>query len=348
MTTPDDMDAVENEAAEWVVRYESGLTPASQVEFERWLAASPRHFAAFAEMDSALGVLNRPRELGARESAAAELASWELKRHRTRGARWRRIWIGVGLTAAAMIVLGFIATRMARPLAPAPSLATVKPRSERQQLPDGSVVELNAGAEIALNFTAARRNVSLVRGEAHFSVTKNAARPFVVTVGNVEVRAVGTEFAVRLDPKEVGVLVTEGRVAVSQAVPAEANSAQSTPPPPDAIYVSAGYRLAVPSDGSVASSAKIELMTPVDVNAALAWREMRFEFTNTPLAEAIELFNRKSGVTVVLGDASLANLRVSGIYWADNPDGFARLLETSMDIQSERDAQGRIVLFRKR
>jgi len=32
----------------------------------------------------------------------------------------------------------------------------------------------------------------LVNGEAHFKVAKNKERPFIVVIGDVEVRAVGT------------------------------------------------------------------------------------------------------------------------------------------------------------
>ena len=40
---------VEAEAAAWVVRHERGLTAAEQDAFSSWLAAHPRHRAAFAE-----------------------------------------------------------------------------------------------------------------------------------------------------------------------------------------------------------------------------------------------------------------------------------------------------------
>ncbi len=68
---------------------------------------------------------------------------------------------------------------------------------ERRELPDGSVVDLKPGAEIAVEFTPALRRVTLRAGAAHFAVVKNPARPFVVAVGDVEMRAVGTEYSVQ-------------------------------------------------------------------------------------------------------------------------------------------------------
>src|SRR3546814_20539025 len=49
-------------------------------------------------------------------------------------------------------------------------------------------------------------------GEAWFQVAHDAHRPFVVDIGSVRVRAVGTAFSVRQNPEGVDILVTEGVV----------------------------------------------------------------------------------------------------------------------------------------
>lgn len=357
MKPTDELDALEDQAAEWVVRRDAGLTPEQQAEFEHWLAADPRHFAAFAEMEAALGALNRPRELGRSQEVARELVIWDVQKRRSRhDTGWKVAYSLLGAAAAIAVaaVLFWNFTRVG--VVPAPSVATMTLRPELQKLPDGSVVELNANAEIAVDFTPGRRGVRLVRGEALFTVTKDPARPFVVTSGNVEVRAVGTAFVVRLDPANVvaartelvEVLVTEGSVLVGQAAPLESASGAPALPPPPPVMVASGGRLAVPADGSMIIKPTVEPVTPLEMNTALAWREMRFEFTNTSLAEAVELFNRKSKVKLSLADPSLADLRVSGIYWADNADGFASLIESSLDIEAVREAEDRITLRRRR
>jgi ferric-dicitrate binding protein FerR (iron transport regulator) len=80
--------------------------------------------------------------------------------------------------------------------------------------PDGTTVELNGESQIAPNFTPAVRRVRLLRGEAHFIVTKDAARSFIVSVDGVEVRAVGAAFNVRRGSAAVEVLVTVCSVQV--------------------------------------------------------------------------------------------------------------------------------------
>src|SRR3546814_7473302 len=58
------------------------------------------------------------------------------------------------------------------------------------------------------------RQVALKDGEAWFQVAKDRARPFVVEIGDVRVRAVGTAFAVKRTAAGVDVQVTEGVVEI--------------------------------------------------------------------------------------------------------------------------------------
>jgi transmembrane sensor len=132
--------------------------------------------------------------------------------------RRRRVLVGATLLSGALIAGTLVWSPWTRPVArlgaapPARSSIVVAPRTE--SLPDGSVVELKPGARFRVEFAPAMRRVVLEAGEAHFAVRKETARPFVVAAGAVEVRAVGTAFAVDYARRSVAVLVTEGRVAV--------------------------------------------------------------------------------------------------------------------------------------
>jgi transmembrane sensor len=76
----------------------------------------------------------------------------------------------------------------------------------------------------------------------------------------------------------------------------------------------------------------------------LAWRVPRLEFSQTPLAEALELFNRHSRVRLVLGDADLGNLHLSGIVRADNTAALLQLLKSDFGLRSEPRGENEIVL----
>lgn len=86
-------------------------------------------------------------------------------------------------------------------------------------LSDGTQVRLNAGSSLfypqRFSRLFSRRDVYL-DGEAHFDVAKNRSQPFVVHVGNLKVKVLGTHFNVKAYPAEELVTTTleQGRVKV--------------------------------------------------------------------------------------------------------------------------------------
>jgi transmembrane sensor len=202
-------------------------------------------------------------------------------------------------------------------------------------LPDGSTVELNFGAEITLDFTPEKRGIRLLRGEALFVVAKNSARPFVVTAGTVEVRAVGTAFAVRHESKHVNVIVTAGRVAVDRVEEMSASGAVS-PIKAEPVYLDVGRQVEVPMVFVEMPRLQIREVTTAELAAALAWRDKRIEFADTPLPDAVKLFNRHNRVQLSITNQALFRRSITGVFWTDDPEGFVRLLETGFEISADR------------
>ena len=369
-------ESCEDVAAEWAIRHQAGMTPADRADFERWLAADPRHYAAFAEADLALSILNPPRGARQREQLRGDLDLWEQKR-RIRRRRGQLLGFAtIGLAAAAAVVFAFLPETSQQKAAPAPVAATMTVGPLVRTLADGSIVEINGNAEIAVDFTREVRGVRLLHGEAHFDVAKDAARPFVVSIGEVKVSAVGTGFNVRLEPTEVQILVTEGTVAIlapGAGTRDHGTGAEDTPVTgakddgrsndnqtpgkssqrfvagnlsPD-ITVTAGYRTVVSLASDKPQPAIVAAVSREDMQRELAWRKIRFELSNATLEEAIALFNRKGSVQLAIGDSELQDRRISGIYWADNPTQFAELIESTLDIKAVRQGSGRIVFHKQ-
>lgn len=86
-------------------------------------------------------------------------------------------------------------------------------------LSDGTQVRLNAGSSLfypqRFSRLFSRRDVYL-DGEAHFDVAKNSSQPFIVHVGNLKVKVLGTHFNVKAYPAEELVTTTleQGKVKV--------------------------------------------------------------------------------------------------------------------------------------
>lgn len=317
-------------AARWTVRRDRGLSATESIDYELWLAADPRHAAAMQRTSAAWSLLDRIPE-----SAAALVLDAATRRR----SFWRRTVTFGSLAAAAVAVGLFIWSRPlpADPTLSAPALsATTTPRLVT--LSDGTVVQLNTGGEVIEQFTATVRHVTLTRGEAHFAVTKNPARPFVVQAGSLQVRAVGTAFNINLQSAAVDVIVTEGRVQLATGTP-------------DAPALDAGERATLrrAPDASTAAGPALVVarLDAAAIAQTLAWREPLMRLGGATLAELAAEFERATGRRLVLADPALAELRFGGRFRADDIDGFTHLLATTLGLDVERAADGTIVLRKK-
>jgi len=313
-------DPADAAAEEWFIRRDRGLTEVEQAAYLRWLQADPRHAAAMARVEKLWRALD-PAVAGLPSDAAEVVPS-----------RWRYGWWSLPLAAAAVIAtfLWFRAPNASPPLQG--TQAILHPGPERLSLPDGSVVEWTAGSKVEVQFTPEVRQVNLVRGTAFFSVAKNTARPFVVRADAVSVRAVGTAFSVAVEPENVSVLVTEGRVRVQETPSTETPAVEAR----ELSILEAGEQGVAQHPGQASERWTISLsrFTPDQIERALAWRGPRLEFVDLPLAAVVAEFNRYAPRKLVVGDDATAAIRVGGNFRADRPESFLRALEVGFNISA--------------
>lgn len=335
-------------AADWVTRVDAGLTREEQQIFQDWLSADPRHAEAFDQFTEAWSVFDRVQEAGAASTILDRLEA----RRKTRQ-RQRRTAV---LTAATLAVAAGLAWVSLRPAgagdaaAPGPATPVVALAEDPvRKLPDGSIVELNTGAEIVVQYSADARRVRLLQGEAYFRVEKDPARPFFVEAHGVEVRAVGTAFTVNMKQSAIEVLVREGAVDVNRSAEKPAGDPRFHRLVPTAVRVEAGSKVIVPISAAVLTPAtkvaeqpaavepiappRPEPVTEEQMNEHLAWRIPRIEFEGISLAEAVRVMNRHNRLQLRLEDERLGALRLSGTIRSDNPEGFVRVLERSLDLE---------------
>jgi transmembrane sensor len=337
----------EKAAAKWLARRDRKLNQAEAAAFESWLAEDVRNSEVLRELEESFRALDCVETL--KHSAGARPDPDFLLKRAAPKSEYRpspkvvhfKAWIAAGAAVAAAVMLTFILARSpltTEPASPRASGTVVRHVAQTMALPDGSLIELKPGTEVEVQFQAGERRVLLASGEAHFTVAKDPARPFVVAVHDLSVRAVGTAFNVRLRDSAVEVLVTEGKVAVRDA-------AQPGGSPSNAIDVPlvAGDRAVVAAYGenrvSVASIGADEL------DEDLAWRAIWLEFVEMRLGEVVEEFNRHNGTRLAVADEATGNVLVSGNFKADGSDAFVRILESSFSITAER--QDQVVLLRR-
>ncbi len=353
---PEAADPLAVAAGQWLARRDRGLTPAEQDEYLQWLRQDPRHGQAISRFEKTWGALDVLTQWKPAHSATPNPDLLALRQPS------RLYWLATAFAAAAAVAMAgyFWIPGSARNQPAAPRReAIIHPRPERQELADGSVVELNQGARIEVHFTPAERRVRLVAGEAHFSVAKNPDRPFFVDTDKVTVRAVGTAFNVTLAQTEVAVLVTEGKVQVLEHAPLD-----SIGPPKFArlihrrpIVLLCGQRTVVRLDTEPALPAAspgtagpaapvVQDVTPAEIERALSWQGIRLEFVDMPLGDVVAEFNRFNRQHLVVRDGDTAAIIVGGNFRADNVEGFVRLLEAGFGVRAEPQGGGVILLRR--
>ena len=335
--------AIRETAARWIVQRDRGLSAAESIEFELWLAADERHALAIQCADTAWAVLDRIPDDVARSARAKPPR------------RLARYWLAVGGLAAALAVAAFFGwqqrgegARHQRQIT-TENIAHDVSRVRVMTLPDGSTVQLNVGSEIIEAFTPAERRVLIVRGEAYFTVTKDASRPFVVRAGTVEVRAIGTAFNVNLRSATVEVIVTEGKVELSStSAPAGEEAAPTAGAETPRAVIGSRQRVVVTFEpASPRVAVVVTDVRPGELTKTLAWQSTLLRLGGATLAELAVEFQQQTGYRIVLADPELAERRIGGQFRADNIEGFIRLLEEHFEVVSQRTPEGVIVLFKR-
>jgi len=353
-TSPRDPEfrAIEEKAAEWFGRFEVGLTPREEQEFVRWLESDPRHGEAMRDMDETWECLDGLKEIPRLRARQPE------RLHRE-----RPFWLSPSVfgAAAALALISFSPWPFWRDDPGRQYAVADAGGMKKVELPDGSVVHLNASSSVNVRFSDSSRRVELQRGEAHFAVTKDARRPFVVVAGDVAVKAIGTAFNVRRESQGVEVFVTEGKVRLDDVgkgaslLPRAAPSLATLAPAGSAgetELLVAGQRAVVPFSAlrsPISEVPPLVVVAPIalaEMREALAWQALQLEFDQMPLEKVVADFNRYNSHQIVIVDPVLAQQTFGGSFRADNVQGLVQLLEERFGVEAERDRE-RTVLRRR-
>jgi transmembrane sensor len=344
---------IEEEAAAWVWRLDdSAASDEVRRAFADWISRDTRHRPAYDELNKLWRSLDALAEAESEEKIAT-LAAAQVPQRRTKRAaprRYGRTRRFVASAIAASLLLAAVGVYWFHSSNEEQTLATAVGQQLSAKLADGSMVDLNTNTIIETKFQTRRRDIELRKGEALFKVAHDTQRPFYVHAGNTIVRAVGTEFNVRLrDGDEVEVTVAEGRVEVvsgdsSSTIIAPSDAAPVKPKAAaHETTLDVGQRLSTKD-----AAAPVETINPVRLRNALAWREGAIVFDGERLSRAVEELNRYTDMRLVVTDPSIADLRIGGRFSATDVDDFLRALSRVLPVQTRRAPTGRVVYIEPR
>jgi transmembrane sensor len=328
------------EAADWFVRLQDRkVNSGTREKFTEWLLVSPDHVAAFIDVTELYGragpgLEDAPStaELVAAAKADPEASNVvalstadlqgfidsELPSPKTRKGWGLRLAMAASLIAVTLF-LGW----QALSLYAHPRFSTDVGEQLSVPLEDGSLVYLNTNSEFAADLSGPERRITLVRGEARFTVAKDPHRPFIVTTRHATVRALGTIFNVQTAGDRTAVSVIEGRIVVTGQADMQTNAAtqpsESRPAPN--VVLSTGQQVSVTRTGHLVRDAGPPL------ERVMAWPNGRLVFRDEPLIDLVTDFNRYHKRPLRIADPALAGHRVNGTFDAYDRLSLIQFLE---------------------
>lgn len=303
-------DSIDGQAAAWFTRNRQQQGRAVRQAFEHWLR-EPEHakaYRAFEELWADLGELqqlNRPTPLKLQKP--------------------KRLW-QPALAIAAALVGAVLATQLGTSYEIFQQQIAAQSKGTRTvELPDGSTLSVNANTQLRVDFDSHQRRIFLQRGQFYVDVAPDKERPMWVQTGDATVRVVGTGFDVRRTDKQLVVSVAHGQVDFA----------------PDArtsLLLGARQQAAVDLE-----SGSVQQQT-LAVSQVADWRTGHLSFRNRELASLVDELNLYRAKPVLLANAKLGQIKVSGNLDVEDPDALINALLALIPVKTVALADGRIRL----
>ncbi|MPR36032.1 FecR family protein [Salmonirosea aquatica] len=199
-------------------------------------------------------------------------------------------------------------------------------------LNDGSHVTLNANSSLDVprfGFETGVRTVHL-RGEAEFSVrhTPTHQRFVVSTSDQFQIEVLGTEFTVFARPRGTKVALSKGKIRLDYRHGTTKKH----------VLMKPGELATLNTAGS------LRVKHSPDSDALSAWKEHRFVFNNTSVAEICALFEENFGLIVRASDPEIAARTISGNFKAQSAEDLLEVLVEVLNLEIRKDNKTLLLL----
>lgn len=351
--TPEEL-AADPEFIRWV----QIPTPDTDVFWQRWIETAPHHpvlarqarqlVQLFQFESLPLGLTERQRletqlrqklsrdgGLAVNDSTPPQLVETKII------PLWGRIaprWAyGIAASVAFVFLAGFWFWQQ-RTTPPAWDYMTAYGQTRRIELPDHSIVTLNANSRLRLasGWKAGKdlttREVWL-DGEAFFDIRKKTGAPaarFTVHSGRVDVTVLGTTFDVTQRRGTTQVVLSTGRVRLEGL-------------PTGTQLMTPGDRVIYRETTSMADQQRVE-RSRVNPANYMAWQQREWVLDNTSLQEIATMLNDQFGLTVTLDNPGLGDRRLSGRMSIESPTIFLENLATILGVSVHQTATNQVLI----
>jgi len=181
-------------------------------------------------------------------------------------------------------------------------------------LPDGSRVYLNKGAEVSYSLAFKNQRAVELKGEAFFEVMSDPQNPFTVRSAGMIVTVLGTSFNVKqLDkPSDIEVYVKTGKVRV-------------------ALEKSDQYIQLQPEEFGFVENSKLTSSAQKDPNY-ISWKTKDFKFVNSALIDVLQELEESYHVDIQTEDLDLSEMRITTSYSGQSIDAILETIGTAFEM----------------
>ncbi|TKG91517.1 DUF4974 domain-containing protein [Puteibacter caeruleilacunae] len=216
------------------------------------------------------------------------------------------------------------------------TINTAKAEQTTITLPDGTTAWLNVGTTISYNANYNKNNRRIkVNGEAYFDVFKNPKLPFIVNLGDINVKALGTEFNVNAysgdDIQET--TLYEGSVEITSEKHAISKVSEILKPGETIRYS--------PKKGIFKTS-------KANIAAVGAWRKKQLSFEDAKIEEVVAKAERWYNVKIKYNPKEFKNETLTVRLKANESlDRFLEIIEQILNIETKKESEKVIILKKK-
>lgn len=231
------------------------------------------------------------------------------------------------------------------------------------QLPDGSVVWLNAGSKLTYdkNFGIETREVTLT-GEGFFDVTKNKEKPFIISTNSIKIKVLGTAFNVKAYPEDKQCETSLIRGSIEVTIRNRPNDKIILSPSEklvvenDIARVEKDYRLKDKETGNVVRTEVPAMNTLMSINklkynpvdstvAEIQWVNNKLVFRDEAFSELVVRMERWYDVQIDITDGKIAEERLNGIFESETIIQALEALKEFIPFQYEKNGS-KIIIHR--
>ncbi|SEW37743.1 FecR domain-containing protein [Chitinophaga arvensicola] len=285
-------------------KYLSGeASPEEAIAIDNWVADDAENRRLFGEV-TAIWERSTPgtgHQLPDKKQALLELQGLLEQSKREKNVPVRKIFpyksivAAIGLLLLASGMLYFFFYQEKTPSSASDVVKQTATAISRDTLPDGTVTVLNSYSQLKYSPDFGKKNRELVlNGEAWFDVVPDPQRAFVIHIGDIHIKVLGTAFNVMRDSAKIVAIVKSGTILMYRGG--------------DNITVKAGQK-----GEYLFNSRHFFVSDTADMNN-MSYATRIFSFENTSLGEMVAVLEKAYSTKIIIENKKLENCTMSSSF----------------------------------